>query len=384
MGSSEEALFDAERNQRALKERVKELTCLYGIAQVADRKEASLEEVLSGIVSLIPPAMQFPEITSASILLDGRRHETPRRGPDEAVLASSIAVEGAPRGRLEVIYSSPPTSAGEDPFLPEERSLVGEIARQVGLIVGRREANEQRAALEQQLRHADRLATVGRLAAGVAHELNEPLGAILGFAQLTRKSFGLPDQTGRDLDKIVKASLHARGIVQKLLIFARESPSKRAPVQLNAVLKDSLFLLSARCRKCGVKVDLRLAEDLPPIFADPGLMQQVVVNLASNAIQAMPQGGTLTVATARGDLGVVLRVEDTGEGMGEEVLRHIFTPFFTTKEVGQGTGLGLAVVHGIVSGHGGTIKVDSAPGEGARFEVALPLASSEPLQLEAP
>ena len=384
MGSSEYALFEAERNQRALKERVKELTCLYGIAQVADQKEASLDQVLSGVVSLIPPAMQFPDITSASVLLDGRRFETERRGPDEAVLSSSIVVESVPRGRLEVIYSTHPTTPGEDPFLPEERSLVREIARQVGLIVGRREANEQRAALEQQLRHADRLATVGRLAAGVAHELNEPLGAILGFAQLTRKSFGLPDQTGRDLDKIVKASLHARGIVQKLLIFARESPSKRVPVQLNAVLKDSLFLLSARCRKCGVKVDLRLEEDLPPIFADPGLMQQVVVNLASNAIQAMPQGGTLTVATARGDLGVVLRVEDTGEGMSEEVLRHIFTPFFTTKEVGQGTGLGLAVVHGIVSGHGGTIAVDSAPGEGARFVVALPVAPPETPHPEAP
>ena len=227
--------------------------------------------------------------------------------------------------------------------------------------------------LREHLLQADRLATVGRLAAGVAHELNEPLLAILGHAELVAESFGLPDQTTRDVDKIIKAALKAREIVKKLLIFSRQMVSEPRPVKLNSVIRDVLSLLEARCVKAGVKIVLRLSPDLPEMVADPAQLEQVVLNLTVNAIQAMPGGGKISVETRSVEGGVRLAVEDAGMGMTEDVRGRIFTPFFTTREVGQGTGLGLAVVHGIVTAHNGTISVASAPGKGTRFELFFPL-----------
>jgi len=276
------------------------------------------------------------------------------------------------RGRVEVAYREARPAADEGPFLREERALIAELARQVGVLVERQQAAQERERLRQQLWRSERLGTIGQLAAGLAHELNEPLGAILGYAQLAQKSFGLPDQTGRDLAKVVRASLHARDIIRRLLIFARQAPGSTEPVGLNDLVRESLFLLESRCARAGVRIVLRLQPDLPPVHLDRALAAQAFLNLAVNGVQAMPAGGALTVTTA-GDGGTVrLVVEDTGGGMSEEVARRCFDPFFTTKDVGQGTGMGLAVAHGIVTAHSGTIEVDSAPGRGSRFTIQLP------------
>ncbi|MBK9374923.1 MAG: hypothetical protein IPN03_14645 [Holophagales bacterium] len=247
----------------------------------------------------------------------------------------------------------------------------------MGLWVERREGDEEKAMLQRQLRHADRLATIGQLAAGVAHELNEPLGGILGFAQLARKSPGLPAQADADLEKIVNASLHAREIVRKLLIFARQMPAAKTKSDLNRVVTEGLYLVEARCATEGIRLERDLDPALAGIVADPGQLQQVLTNLVVNGIQAMPAGGRLTIRTRNRPGGVVLSVEDTGAGMDEETLREIFNPFFTMKEVGQGTGLGLSVVHGIVTAHCGTIRVESEPGRGSRFDVDLPLSGPD-------
>ena len=360
--------------QWALQERVKELICLYGIAQVADRTDLALQEVVGRVVSLLPAAWQFPECACARVQLEGSAFMSEPFRESTHRLAAPVVVAGRPRGQVEVFYSEARPSADEGPFLREERSLINEVARQVSLILERREASKANLRLEEQLRHADRLATIGRLAAGVAHELNEPLGAILGFAQLTQSNFGLPDQTGRDLEKIVRAALRAREIVKKLLIFARQTPAQRVPVDLNRTVREGLYLLTARCAKAGIAMGLHLPADLPAVEGDPSLLEQVVVNLAVNGIQAMPQGGTLTLTTGAEGAFVLLAVEDTGEGMTEEVRRQIFTPFFTTKEVGQGTGLGLPVVHGIVTAHGGRISLHSEVGKGTRVRILLPRA----------
>ena len=360
--------------QWALQERVKELICLYGIAQVADRTDLALQEVVGRVVSLLPAAWQFPECACARVQLEGSAFMSEPFRESTHRLAAPVVVAGRPRGQVEVFYSEARPSADEGPFLREERSLINEVARQVSLILERREASETNLRLEEQLRHADRLATIGRLAAGVAHELNEPLGAILGFAQLTQSNFGLPDQTGRDLEKIVRAALRAREIVKKLLIFARQTPAQRMPVDINRTVREGLYLLTARCAKAGIAMGLHLPADLPAVEGDPSLLEQVVVNLAVNGIQAMPQGGTLTLTTGTEGEFVLLAVEDTGEGMTEEVRRQIFTPFFTTKEVGQGTGLGLPVVHGIVTAHGGRISLHSEVSKGTRVRILLPRA----------
>jgi signal transduction histidine kinase len=217
------------------------------------------------------------------------------------------------------------------------------------------------------------LATIGQLSAGIAHGLNEPLGNILGFAELAKQASGLPQQAEQDLQKIVKASLYAREIIRKLMLFARQMPQQNSHVDLNQIVAEALSFFEARFAKERIKLVRALAADLPAIVADASQLTQVLVNLVVNAIQAMPTGGTLTVKTFADASHVALIVKDTGIGMSEEVMKQIFVPFFTTKEVGQGTGLGLPVVHGIVNSHGGSIQVQSKVGQGARFEIRLPI-----------
>jgi signal transduction histidine kinase len=317
--------------------------------------------------------MQHPEIAAARIIWDGRSYTT-RVFPESASkLAANIIVAGEQRGGIEVAYLDNKNTLEAGAFLVEEQNLVEAVARQVAIIVERRQAESDRLHLQHQLQHADRLATIGQLAAGVAHELNEPLGNILGFAQLAQKSAGLPEQAAKDIDKVVAASLHAREVIKKLLIFARQMPPTKIQVNLNKIVEESLYFLESRCARHGIQLLREFAPDLPDITADPTQLQQVLVNLVVNAIQAMPQGGRLTVTTRAGDDHVLLAVEDTGTGMTEEVRDKLFTPFFTTKDIGQGTGLGLPVVHGIVTSHGGSIRVESELGQGARFTIELPI-----------
>jgi len=228
-------------------------------------------------------------------------------------------------------------------------------------------------ASSEQIRHADRLATIGKFASGIAHELNEPLGNILGFAQLAKQYPSLPEQTVADLEKIEKSSLYAREIVKKLLLFARQVPSHKVTLNINEIIKDSLYFFEGKCEQSGIEVIIQLSETLPPVTADPSQMTQILINLVTNAIHAMPDGGRLEIKTYSSEDSISLIVADTGKGMNDETKKHIFNPFFTTKDVDQGTGLGLAVVHGIVSSHGGHIKIDSKEGKGARFEIQIPL-----------
>lgn len=368
------------RAQYALRERVKELTCLYGIARVTERGATPLEEMLHIIVNLLPPAWQYPEIAAARIIVDDHSHATPGFHPGGYQHSAEIIVSERQRGIVEVHYVEERPEFAAGAFLEEEDKLIAAVAREVALTVERKDAEEERAHLQQQLIHADRLATIGQLAAGVAHELNEPLGSILGFAQLARKCPGLPEPAARDIEKIVTGSLYAREVIKKLMVFARRVPARKALVNLNQVVEDSLYFLEARCAKAGTRVVRELAPELPEIHGDAAQLKQVLVNLVVNAVQAMPDGGTLTVRTRANGPASSLIVEDTGTGMNEEVLGKIFLPFFTTKDVGEGTGLGLPVVHGIVSSHGGSIDVQSRPGQGTRFEIRLPAAGLEQVQ----
>lgn len=360
------------RAHLALRERVKELTCLYGIARLIGEPDAPLPQVLKTVADLLPPGWQYPSIARGRVVLDDREFLSGDIGGARHRMAADIVVGGNRRGLVEVAYVEERPEIDEGPFLREERNLIDAVGREIGLLVERQQTTRERLALEEQLRHADRLATLGQLSAGVAHELNEPLGAILGFAQLVQHTEGLPVQTASDLQRIVAAVLHAREVIRKLMLFARQSPPRKERVNLNSMVKDGLYFVRSRCAKSGIEVSLDLAGDVPEITADSGQLYQVLVNLAVNAVQAMPSGGRLFVRTVRQGDGASLIVEDTGMGMDDHVRSRIFTPFFTTKDVNEGTGLGLAVVHGIVRSHGGSISVQSEVGVGTRFAITLP------------
>jgi signal transduction histidine kinase len=359
--------------QVAVRERVKELTCLYGLARLVASPEISLGEILRNAAELLPPAWLYPEIASARIIVDQCPYQTSNFSEGIGKLSANIIIGGLSRGTIEVHYSKEKTILDEGPFLREERHLIDTIAREIAVIIERRQGEEDRARLQEQLRHADRLATIGQLAAGVAHELNEPLGSILGFAQLIKKYPELPPGIEKDLQKIIGASLHAREVIKKLMVFARQMPPKKSALNLNQVVEDGIYFLESRCAKAGIELVRKFAPNLPEIIADASQMHQVFVNLVVNSIQAMPDGGRLTIGTAARPDRVMLIIEDTGLGMNDEVQKKIFIPFFTTKDVHEGTGLGLSVVHGIVTAHGGHISVDSKVGHGTRFEVELPI-----------
>ncbi|MFB3904871.1 MAG: sensor histidine kinase [Acidobacteriota bacterium] len=362
------------KTQAALTERIKELTCLYNLALLAEAPGANLEDLLKGVVELLPNAVLYPEDARARIELDGVCYGPGVQEGAGSSLRAPIIVLGVRRGSIEVTYRTPKPPLDQGPFLREEKSLLDTVAREVALLVERKQREAESRALEEQLRHADRLATIGELAAGVAHELNEPLANILGFAQLAGKGPRLPKQTRGDIDKIVQAALHARGLTQQLLFFARRMPQNRARIDLNTVVVEALRLLEPLFDRERIEVVRQLSPSPPVIHADNGQIRQVIVNLAVNAVQAMPKGGTLTIRTVSDqDREVVtLTIEDTGIGMCDEVLSKIFLPFFTTKEADRGTGLGLAVIHGIVTSHGGRIEVHSRQNQGSRFDVFLP------------
>ncbi len=363
--------------QAALRERVKELTCLYGIAQLSDKPDASLTQIIQGIVELVPPAMQYPSISFSKIELDDNLFRTSYYPDKGASLSVPIIINKQQRGFVEVIYEYNSEEDRKKTFLDEEHSLLNAIAREVALIVERREAEEANRKLQEQLRHADRLATIGQLSAGVAHELNEPIGSILGFAQLAQKSPQLPSDINRDLNMIIASGLHAREVIKKLMLFARQTPANKVEVNLDELIEDSMFFLEARCRKANIAINHVHSIKPPIIIADTSQFRQVIVNLMVNAIQAMPDGGQLIIKTTADDNDVKLIVKDTGKGIKEDNIKKIFMPFFTTKDVGQGTGLGLAVVHGILTAHNADIYVDSIVNKGTTFIISIPLNSKE-------
>lgn len=372
------------RAKAALMERVKELTCMYRIAHIAAESNVGLEDMLQQIVELLPVALQYPHLAKARILLGQHPicSEGFEVGPHR--LSADLIVRGEVEGKVEVFYTEPESHTFDDlqfpmekPFLAEEQHLIVGVARELNSIIERKHAEEEKLQLREQVRHANRLVTIGELAAGVAHELNEPLGNILGFAQLAIKSPNLTDQTRKDIERIEKASLYAREVIRKLMFFSRQTPSRKIDLSLQGVVKDSLSLLESRCDTAGIMVVWNSGPALPLIHGDPSQLQQVLVNLVVNAIQSMPNGGTLTIGTLQEADYQCLIVEDTGSGIAPDDIKNIFLPFFTTKEVGEGTGLGLSVVHGIVSSHGGSVQVKSTVGSGTRFEVRLPAQVSD-------
>jgi PAS domain S-box-containing protein len=247
----------------------------------------------------------------------------------------------------------------------------------VGVCFTARDVSAQRQ-LQEQLFQAQKLEGIGRLAGGVAHDFNNLLVVITGCAELAMGELAPGHPARRDLGDLLRAAERAGDLTSRLLTFARRQSPVRTPTDLNQVIR-GLRQLFQRLLRADIALTLDLDLGLPPVFADAGQIEQVLINLAVNAQDAMPHGGSLVVATASGPEGEVrLTVRDTGTGMSEEVARRAFEPFFTTKPPGEGTGLGLAVCYGIVSQHGGRITLDSRPGGGTAVTVALPVAPALP------
>jgi len=234
----------------------------------------------------------------------------------------------------------------------------------------------EKTGLEDQLLQAEKLSSLGLLAAGIAHEVNTPITGISSYAQMLLKN--TPDGDARKplLEKIEKQTFRAAEIVNGLLNFARINGSEYTDLDLNQLIRESLALLDHQFRQNHIDVAYLPGETIPRIYGNAGKLQQVFVNLFLNARDAMPSGGTLRIETSKNDTMVVVDIHDTGVGISAENIRKIYDPFFTTKSTGRGVGLGLAITYGIVQEHGGRILVDSAPAQGTHFRLKLPTRQS--------
>jgi two-component system NtrC family sensor kinase len=251
--------------------------------------------------------------------------------------------------------------------------LVSKDLRQIGRLIIFDDITD-RDELERRLVQADKLSSIGLLAAGVAHEVNTPLAVISTYAQLLAKQISEDEQKSKLLDKIAKQTFRASEIVNSLLSFSRTSPTEFVEVDVSKVIQETLNLVEHQLKKSGVEVKLDAPPAMPPVKGNAGKLQQVFLNLFLNARDAMDAGGTLAVhAWTEGGFARV-DVADNGQGIALEHLERIYDPFFTTKGARKGTGLGLSVTYGIVREHGGSIEVESRLGAGTRFRVELPLA----------
>lgn len=293
-----------------------------------------------------------------------------------------LRVPGAPRD-----FESPiVTASGEERViawrtivLHEDDTMTGTLSFGVD-VTERKQVEAQRVALEQAARRSEKLAALGTLAAGLAHELNNPIGVITSRIELMlleAEAAGLGPTAREDLAVLHRHAQRVARITSGLLSFARQSSGERMPVDLNHVVEETLLLAERQMTKEGITVETQLAPTLPPILGDANTLQQVLLNLVTNAWDAVERDGRISIETSVADAAapaVRLVVADTGRGIAPDVLPRIFDPFFSTKPTG--TGLGLSITDGIVREHGGTIDVESLPGRGTRFVLTFPAFSS--------
>lgn len=258
--------------------------------------------------------------------------------------------------------------------------LVSKDSKQIGRLIIFDDVTD-RDELERRLVQADKLSSIGLLAAGVAHEVNTPLAVISTYAQMLAKQVWGDDHKSKLLDKIAKQTFRASEIVNSLLNFSRTSPTDFAELGLNKIIRDTVNLVEHQFEKARITTRLNLADDLPAVRGNSGKLQQVFLNLFINARDAMPGGGLLSVRSWTEGGFVHVEIADTGQGIAAEHLARIYDPFFTTKGPKKGTGLGLSITYGIVQEHNGIIEVESAIGRGTRFRLEFPGVAVRALSL---
>jgi C4-dicarboxylate-specific signal transduction histidine kinase len=392
---------ELRRLSRNLSERIKEMNCLYGISKLRDRNNISTEDVLRGIVHLIPSAWQYPEITCARLILAQREYRTESFRETPWRLACDIKIGNVPAGLLEVFYTEEKPDMDEGPFLKEERNLLEAVAERVRRLLEHEQAQNQARERKEQMIQMDKMAALGTMVSGVAHEINNPNNFIMLNAPVLWDAYrdilpvleeydkahgdftmgGLPYSEMRDsvpilFSGILEGAKRIKAIVDSLKDFARVDTSDiRQPVDINAVVRSAINLLSSHIKKSTKRLETRYAESLPPIQGNPQRLEQVIINLVQNACDALPDNSKGIYVSTRYDEGarsIVVEVRDEGVGINPDRLPHIMEPFNTTKRHKGGVGLGLSVSSGIVKDHDGSLSFTSIPEKGTTATMTLP------------
>ncbi|MGV1100386.1 sensor histidine kinase [Thiovibrio sp. JS02] len=369
-------------------------------AVLQDRKgalHASIDNAIAAIVGIALvtalASLLIGVLISRSIARPLAALQTAASDIAQGAFASRVPVQAADEvGRLAVAFNTMAESlaAAREREAQRIRELAATVERLDQEIVSRQRAQEEKEKLAKELREAQKMEAIATMAGGVAHEFNNILAVILGYAELLRHELPQGTALQPDIDEIVKAAARAKELVLQLLSFSRHMEQRRLPVDVIPFIREALQIFKNSVSPA-VEIRERIGVEHALVLANGGQIQQVLVNLCRNAVQAMDGQGRIDVLVEKTEIApgqagskvapggyLKLAVRDTGRGMAREIQERIFDPFFTTREVGQGAGLGLSVAHGIVSGHGGEIRVESEPGQGAIFTVLLPLLEGAP------
>ena len=493
---------ELQKSMNEVSERIKELNCLFEISRLVERRRLTLNEILQGIVELIPPAWQYPEITCAKIVMEDQEFSTANFKETKWALTQNIVVHTKTDGALAVYYLEERPESDEGPFLKEERNLIDAIAERIGRIIERNRAqtalveSEKRfrdlvehsltgisiiqdgqvvyqnpeqerllgplprpikftdtesihpddiakvdafyqsisaeklpigamefrfyppgekatrsnmkwvhsqasqieyrgkdavmvnmmdmtktKELEHLLTIQDKMASLGRVAAGIAHEIRNPLSGINIYLN-TLKKFHHRDGSEEKVEQILKniqsASIKIESVIRRVMDFAKPSEPKRTLIDINEPITDAINLTAVTMRKSGIKIEKSLADDLPRLYADKNLIEEMVLNLLNNAAEAMKTmeaGKNIVVASFAEDGQIIIKVSDSGPGVSQEDRDKILDPYFTTKH--EGTGIGLSLCHRIITDHGGTLTVSDSELGGAKFRIAIPINADE-------
>jgi signal transduction histidine kinase len=392
--------------KRELRERIKEINCLHSISKLRDRLGIPGDEMLQGIVDLIPAAWQYPKTTCARLTLPERRFQTSSFLETSWRQCCEVRVGGEPVGKLEVFYTESKPSEDEGPFLKEERNLLEAVSERVGKILELERAEEEARRQREQVIQLDKMAALGTMISGVAHEINNPNNFIMLNTPVLQEAFrdvlpvlddyhrdngeyavaGIPYSEMREnfpvlFSGVIEGAKRIRNIVNGLKDFARaDTHDMTESVDVNAVVKSAITLLGNHIRISTKHFSVRYGEGLPRVRGNFQRLEQVVINLVQNACEALSDNQRgVEVATRYEPAGNVVTVEvrDEGVGIPPDRLPHIMDPFNTTKRDKGGVGLGLSVSSGIVKDHGGVLVFSSEPGRGTVATLSLPLVESE-------
>ncbi|NDV15845.1 GHKL domain-containing protein [Muricauda sp. TY007] len=356
--------------EEKLKERVKELTCLYEVTSIiVNSGYDELSTSLETIAYCLKRGWQFPEDAEAVVSIGTYQVQTNGFNEQMTCLSCDVIVFNKVEGTISVGY--PASAYTLEDFLREERTLLKNVCLAVGNFMERKQIHDSEAETKKQMERNDRLHIMGEITAGIAHELNTPLANILGFAELLLDET-TDTKTRRDLQTILDNAIFSREIVKKLMFFTCEMPQQMELVELNRVMDSVIRLMGPSLRAKQLSVAKSYASGDILVRANTVQLTQVMFNLIMNAAYYSPIRGEIKVEIFSEKQKVIINIIDQGEGIAPDKENKVFEPFYTTKPIGEGTGLGLSVVHGIIKSYKGTIEHRPNVPKGTIFTIEFP------------
>lgn len=356
--------------EEKLQERIKELSCLYEISTILAKQETLNSKTLEAIGRILKKAWRYSKDAIIEIKLNKSYFLSGKMTEKSVVQYSEIHIFEENAGFIKVHYPAPGFTKKH--FLPEEQKLLEKVASDLSSFYEKEKTREKQAVLELTAQRNDRLLILGEITAGIAHELNTPLGNILGFAELIASRTS-DKQIKADIQKIIQSSIYSREVVKKLMFFACEMPQQMEVIKIKPVIDQVLVMLGPKFEKAEISHNFTIQDPQFSARLDSIQLSQVLFNLVMNALFVSPKDGTINITVKNDEDFLYIEIADEGPGIDEAIRSKIFEPFFSTKPLGEGSGLGLSVVHGIVKSHGGDITAfDNIP-KGTVFQVKLHL-----------